>query len=123
MLLPGKLWLIGGHVDLASEFGRLGEVVSSTVTVADDESAEDLVVGSGSDLVDVQWECHWPGAAGGYNGVELVVNGRKHWPSAEDHVPGEIALFVRINYKSDYDDVAARITEEAEVTLTWAGSE
>lgn len=62
----------------------------------------------GTDPLVVDWDCWFPGAVGGYNGVVLACNTTTRW----ERQPGVTEVVVSVNYKSPDEEVVHRIAEE-----------
>jgi hypothetical protein len=86
-----------------------------------DEAIVDALLGMvGDDLVCVDWQCDWPDAVPGYNGVQLTVNGVGNLHDDDpEHVPGTTAVYLTVHPRSARDAAAfaARMSDLAGVRL------
>lgn len=87
-----------------------------------DEATVDALLGmTDSDLVCVEWQCDWPEAVPGYNGVQLTANGVGNLHDDDpEHVPGATAVYVTVHPRGpvDLNAFAARLGDQAGVHLT-----
>ena len=87
-----------------------------------DEATVDALLGmTASDLVCVEWQCDWPEAVPGYNGVQLTANGVGNLHDDDpEHVPGATAVYVTVHPRGtvEVDAFAALLGDQAGVRLS-----
>jgi len=73
-----------------------------------DEATLDTLLGmTGDDLVCVDWQCEWPDALPGHNGVQLTVNGVGNLHDDDpEHFPGTTAVYLAVHPRSARDAAA-----------------
>jgi hypothetical protein len=114
--LAGRLAAIGGATFVLDTTDGAGAGI--------DEPTLDALLGSvGDDLVCVDWQCDWPDAAPGYNGVQLTVNGAGNLHDDDpEHVPGLTTAYFTVHPRAarDGDRFAARLASQAGLRLAVA---
>jgi hypothetical protein len=119
----GPLPLIDIARGVDSHVRGLSVILSSDMDTGETGVLDDILPILGQDALSADWECWFPGAVGGYNGVMLLANqtfgGQVH--------PGGVDVIVSINYKSIKfgmpDDIARRIGTENDVLLHYSYTE
>jgi hypothetical protein len=90
-------------------------------TSIDEATVDALLTMTGADLVCVDWQCDWPDAVPGHNGVQLTVNGVGNLHEDDpEHVPGAMTLYVTVHPRGPrgVDNVASRLAGLARVRLS-----